>query len=55
MGASYQPVSARVPEWPDDKNHGANALRLERLAPERIALPSGRTVRVEYAGAGKPP
>jgi len=28
---------------------------LERLAPERIALPSGRTVRVEYAGDGKPP
>jgi ATP-dependent helicase HrpB len=28
---------------------------LERLAPERVALPSGRTVRVEYAGEGKPP
>ncbi len=28
---------------------------LERLAPERVALPSGRSVRVEYAGDGKPP
>lgn len=34
VGASYQPVSVREPEWPDDKNHGANALRLEKLAPE---------------------
>ncbi|MBI5070880.1 MAG: ATP-dependent helicase HrpB [Deltaproteobacteria bacterium] len=28
---------------------------LERLAPERVALPSGRSVRVEYAGDERPP
>jgi tRNA 5-methylaminomethyl-2-thiouridine biosynthesis bifunctional protein len=32
LGASYQPQSQV--EWPDDKNHGANVLRLEKLAPE---------------------
>lgn len=37
VGASYQPVNARQAEWPDDKNHGANALRLEKLAPELFA------------------
>lgn len=37
VGASYQPVNARDAEWPDDKNHGANALRLEKLAPELFA------------------
>lgn len=37
VGASYQPVTAREAEWPDDKNHGANALRLEKLAPELFA------------------
>lgn len=37
VGASYQPVTARETEWPDDKNHGANALRLEKLAPELFA------------------
>lgn len=37
VGASYQPVSAREAEWPDDKNHGANALRLEKLAPALFA------------------
>lgn len=37
VGASYQPVTARDAEWPDDKNHGANALRLEKLAPELFA------------------
>lgn len=31
VGASYQPVAQ--PEWPDDKNHGANVLRLEKLLP----------------------
>ncbi|MDP3654827.1 MAG: FAD-dependent oxidoreductase [Rhodoferax sp.] len=31
VGASYQPLGQ--PEWPDDKNHGANALRLEKLQP----------------------
>ncbi|MGQ0708990.1 MAG: FAD-dependent oxidoreductase [Rhodoferax sp.] len=33
VGASYQPVHPGQAEWPDDKNHGANALRLQRLAP----------------------
>ena len=37
VGASYQPVHADEPEWPDDKNHGANALRLEKLAPDLFA------------------
>lgn len=37
VGASYQPVSEREAEWPDDKNHGANALRLEKLAPALFA------------------
>lgn len=37
VGASYQPVNARDAEWPDDKNHGANALRLEKLAPDLFA------------------
>lgn len=37
VGASYQPVTARETEWPDDKNHGANALRLEKLAPALFA------------------
>ena len=32
LGASYQPHNQM--EWPDDKNHGANVLRLEKLAPE---------------------
>jgi tRNA 5-methylaminomethyl-2-thiouridine biosynthesis bifunctional protein len=32
LGASYQPQNQV--EWPDDKNHGANVLRLEKLAPE---------------------
>jgi tRNA 5-methylaminomethyl-2-thiouridine biosynthesis bifunctional protein len=31
VGASYQP--AGKPEWPDDKNHGANVMRLEKLLP----------------------
>lgn len=31
VGASYQPPGK--PEWPDDKNHGANVLRLEKLQP----------------------
>ena len=31
VGASYQPASQ--PEWPDEKNHGANVLRLEKLLP----------------------
>ena len=31
VGASYQPLGP--PEWPDDKNHGANVLRLEKLQP----------------------
>jgi tRNA 5-methylaminomethyl-2-thiouridine biosynthesis bifunctional protein len=31
VGASYQPMGK--PEWPDDKNHGANVLRLEKLLP----------------------
>ncbi len=31
VGASYQPSTQ--PEWPDDKNHGANVLRLEKLRP----------------------
>ena len=33
VGASYQPVVSNKPEWPDDKNHGANVLRLEKLLP----------------------
>jgi tRNA 5-methylaminomethyl-2-thiouridine biosynthesis bifunctional protein len=33
VGASYQPVASNKPEWPDDKNHGANVLRLEKLLP----------------------
>lgn len=37
VGASYQPVHVGEPEWPDDKNHGANALRLEKLAPALFA------------------
>lgn len=37
VGASYQPVHGDEAEWPDDKNHGANALRLEALAPELFA------------------
>jgi tRNA 5-methylaminomethyl-2-thiouridine biosynthesis bifunctional protein len=41
VGASYQPVSAREAEWPDDKNHGANALRLEKLAPDVFAALAG--------------
>lgn len=35
-GASYQPVHAGAPEWPDDKNHGANALRMQALAPQLL-------------------
>lgn len=31
VGASYQPMGK--PEWPDDKNHGANVMRLEKLLP----------------------
>lgn len=31
LGASYQPMGK--PEWPDDKNHGANVMRLEKLLP----------------------
>lgn len=31
VGASYQPWGK--PEWPDDKNHGANVLRLDKLLP----------------------
>jgi len=31
VGASYQPLGK--PEWPDDKNHGANVLRLDKLLP----------------------
>jgi len=37
VGASYQPVRDGEPQWPDEKNHGANALRLEKLAPEVFA------------------
>jgi len=37
LGASYQPISPRKPEWPDDKNHGANVLRLDKLLPELSA------------------
>ena len=33
VGASYQPITTSKPEWPDDKNHGANVLRLEKLLP----------------------
>ena len=35
VGASYQPMGK--PEWPDDKNHGANVLRLDKLLPELSA------------------
>lgn len=31
VGASYQPMGKS--EWPDDKNHGANVMRLEKLLP----------------------
>ena len=37
VGASYQPVRDGEAQWPDDKNHGANALRLEKLAPGAFA------------------
>lgn len=36
VGASYQPVHPGQDAWPDDKNHGANALRLQRLAPQLL-------------------
>jgi tRNA 5-methylaminomethyl-2-thiouridine biosynthesis bifunctional protein len=45
LGASYQPLGK--PEWPDDKNHGANVLRLDKLLP---AL-SAALVPVFEAGA----
>jgi tRNA 5-methylaminomethyl-2-thiouridine biosynthesis bifunctional protein len=44
VGASYQPVRPGEAQWPDDKNHGANALRLEKLAP---ALFAALTPRLE--------
>ncbi|HEY7725291.1 MAG TPA: ATP-dependent helicase C-terminal domain-containing protein, partial [Anaeromyxobacteraceae bacterium] len=33
--------------------HGRSLV--ERLAPDRVALPGGRSVRVHYQGGGKPP